>query len=78
MNSMKSLKTASLQNTCGRCFCTADYPSYIDEKLNLFFKYMYIFLIILWFKIETSIILVTPKYGLVRSQHSRNSRKHQI
>ena len=29
----------------------------------------------LWFKIETFIIPVTPKYGIVRSQYSRNSSK---
>ena len=38
MNSVKSLKTAFLQNTCGRCFCTADYPSYIDKKIKSIFQ----------------------------------------
>ena len=38
VNSAKSLKTAFLQNTCGGCFCTAHYPSYIDKKIKSIFQ----------------------------------------
>ena len=44
VNSVKFVKTAFLQDTCGGCFCTAHYPSYIDKKIKSTFQiYEYFF-----------------------------------